>query len=106
MPSRRWSGARNSSRREKTSFTGRPRGARERGDVGLEVELALGAEAAAEAAARSRGRCASGSSSVSGTPLRAENGTCVDDQIVTWSPYHWATIARGSIGTACDPSAT
>ena len=47
-----------------------------------------------------------GSSSVSMTPLRALNGTCVDVQIVTWSPDHWATMARGSIGVACEPSAT
>ena len=40
------------------------------------------------------------------TPLRAANGTCVDVQIVTWSPDHCATIARGSIGAACEPSAT
>ena len=47
-----------------------------------------------------------GSSSVSMTPLRAANGTCVEVQIVTWSPDHCATIARGSIGVACEPSAT
>ena len=47
-----------------------------------------------------------GSSSVSMTPLRAANGTCVDVQIVTWSPDHCATMARGSIGAACEPSAT
>ena len=40
------------------------------------------------------------------TPLRASNGTCVEVQIVTLSPDHWATMARGSIGTACEPSAT
>ncbi len=40
-----------------------------------------------------------GSSSVSMTPLRAANGTCVEVQIVTWSPDHCATMARGSIGT-------
>ena len=44
--------------------------------------------------------------SVSATPDRTANGTCVDDQIVTWSPCHSARIARGSIGTACEPSAT
>ena len=48
----------------------------------------------------------SGISSVVATPLRAMNGTCVDDQMVTRSPCHWATIACGSIGTACDMSAT
>ena len=47
-----------------------------------------------------------GSSSVSMTPLRAANGTCVEVQIVTWSPDHWATMARGSIGAAWEPSAT
>ena len=40
-----------------------------------------------------------GISSVSATPALAANGTCVDDQIVTWSPCHSARIARGSIGT-------
>ena len=49
---------------------------------------------------------ASGSSSVLATPARAMNGTCVDDQTVTLSPCHSATIARGSIGTAWDMSAT
>ena len=39
-------------------------------------------------------------------PLRAANGTCVDDQTVTRSPCHCATIARGSIGAPCEPSAT
>src|SRR5213076_2028912 len=34
------------------------------------------------------------------------NGTWVDDQTVTRSPCHCATIARGSIGAPCDPSAT
>ena len=48
MPSRRWPTAKNSSRRENTSLTGPPCGAGERGDVPLEVEVALGAEAAAE----------------------------------------------------------
>ena len=41
----------------------------------------------------------SGSSSVSRRRCGPMNGTCVDVQIVTWSPCHWATIARGSIGT-------
>ena len=40
------------------------------------------------------------------TPLRAMKGTCVDDQIVTLSPCHCATTAWGSIGTACDMSAS
>ena len=40
---------------------------------------------------------------VSATPDLTANGTCVDDQIVTWSPCHSARIARGSIGTACEP---
>ena len=48
----------------------------------------------------------SGISSVVATPERALNGTCVDDQIVTLSPFHWAITARGSIGAACDMSAT
>ena len=48
----------------------------------------------------------SGISSVVATPERAANGTCVDDQIVTRSPCHCAMIARGSIGTPCEPSAT
>ena len=47
-----------------------------------------------------------GMPSVSATPDLTPNGTCVDDQIVRWSPCHSATIARGSIGTACEPSAT
>ena len=49
---------------------------------------------------------ASESSRVVATPLRAMNGTCVDVHTVTLSPCHSATIARGSIGTACDMSAT
>ena len=48
----------------------------------------------------------SGSWSVSAMPERVSNGTCVEDQTVSLSPSHWATIARGSIGTACDASAT
>jgi len=40
------------------------------------------------------------------TPLRALKGTCVEDQIVTWSPCHSAITARGSIGAACCMSAT
>ena len=48
----------------------------------------------------------SGMSRVSATSARAANGTCVDDQICTRPDRHSATIARGSIGTACDPSAT
>ena len=39
-------------------------------------------------------------------PALTPNGTWVDDQIVTWSPCHSARIARGSIGPACEPSAT
>jgi hypothetical protein len=39
-------------------------------------------------------------------PLRAANGTCVDDHTVTLSPCHCAMIARGSIGAPCDMSAT
>jgi hypothetical protein len=50
--------------------------------------------------------CASGSFRVVATPLLAMNGTCVDDQIVTRSPCHCAITAWGSIGTACDMSAT
>ena len=42
----------------------------------------------------------SGISSVSATPERAMNGTCVDDQTVTFEPCHWAITACGSIGTA------
>ena len=52
MPSRRLSGAMNSSRRVNTSLTGRAGLAREHGDVRLVVEAALAAEAAAEDAAR------------------------------------------------------
>ena len=40
------------------------------------------------------------------TPSWTMYGTWVDDQMVTWSPCHSAMIARGSIGTACDPSAS
>ena len=47
-----------------------------------------------------------GSSSVSQTPARASNGTWVLVQIVTLSPSHWATTARGSIGAAWLASAT
>ena len=47
-----------------------------------------------------------GSSSVSHTPARASNGTCVVVQMVTLLPSHWATTARGSIGAAWQPSAT
>ena len=47
-PSRRWSGAMNSSLREKTRRTGRLGGAGQGGDVGLVVEFALPAEPAAE----------------------------------------------------------
>jgi len=48
----------------------------------------------------------SGISSVVATPERAMNGTWVEVHTVTLSPCHSATIARGSIGTACDMSAT
>ena len=48
----------------------------------------------------------SGICSVCATPPRAANGTWVDDQTVTLSPCHWAMIARGSIGTPCEQSAT
>ena len=48
MPSRRWPTAKNSSRRVKTSLTGLPGRPRQRGHVALEVEVALGPEAAAE----------------------------------------------------------
>ena len=48
----------------------------------------------------------SGSSSVVATPERAMYGTWVDDHTVTLSPCHCATAACGSIGTACDMSAT
>ena len=48
IPSRRWPTATNSSCRENTSLHRPPCGARERGDVALEVEVALRAEAAAE----------------------------------------------------------
>ena len=48
----------------------------------------------------------SGSSSVSAMPDRVSNGTCVEDQTVSFSPCHCATIARGSIGTAWEASAT
>ena len=52
MPSRRLSGARNSSRRENTSLHRAPGLAGEHGDVRLVVEAALAAEAAAQDAAR------------------------------------------------------
>ena len=39
-------------------------------------------------------------------PDRVSNGTCVEDQTVSFSPCHCATIARGSIGTAWEASAT
>ena len=77
MPSRRWSGAMNSSRREKTSFTGPPRRARERRDVALEVEVALGAEAAAEQR-HDDAHVRLGDLEHVATPARAANGTCVE----------------------------
>ena len=49
---------------------------------------------------------ASGIWRVVATPERAMNGTWVDVHTVTLSPCHSATIARGSIGTAWDMSAT
>ena len=71
----------------------------------LEVELALAAEPAAEQR-DDDAHVRLGDLERVATPERAMNGTCVDDQTVTWSPCHSATIARGSIGTACDMSAT
>ena len=106
IPSRRWPTATNSSRREKTSLTGRPRRARERGDVPLEVEVALGAEAAAEQRHDDAHVRGSGIWSTWATPSRAAYGTCVDVQTVTLSPCHWAITARGSIGTPCTGSVT
>ncbi len=49
---------------------------------------------------------ASGTCRVWATPDRAAYGTCVEDQIVTSSPCHCATTARGSIGTPCEASET
>ncbi len=48
----------------------------------------------------------SGICSVVATPSRAWNGTCVEVQTVSLSPSHCATMARGSIGAACEASAT
>src|SRR4029077_13400603 len=48
----------------------------------------------------------SGIASVRATPARAAYGTWVDDQMVTLSPCHCATTARGSIGTPWDASET
>ena len=105
MPSRRWSGTVNSSRRENTSLTGRRAARASAATWASKCGSHLPPKPPPSSGTITR-TLDSGSCSVWATVLRAGNGTWVDDQIVTWSPSHCAITACGSIGAACDMSAT
>ena len=105
MLSRRWSGAMNSSSRVNTSFTGRLVARASAATCASKWKSHLEPKPPPSSGTMTR-TFDSGIASVSATPLRAANGVCVEDQTVTRSPCHWATTARGSIGTPCEPSAT
>ena len=95
----------NSSRRENTSRTGRAAARASAATCASKWNSHLPPNPPPRCGTMTR-TSASGSCRVVATPERAMNGTCVDVQTVTLSPCHSATIARGSIGTACDMSAT
>ena len=105
MPSRRWSGAMNSSCREKTSFTGRRAARASAATWPSKWKSHLEPNPPPSSGTMMR-TCDSGISSTVATPERAANGTWVEDQTVTLSPCHCAMMARGSIGTPCEQSAT
>ena len=97
--------ATNSSSRVKTSFTGRFAARASAAVWGSKWPSHLAPKPPPMCGTLTR-TAFSGSWSVSATSVRAAKGTCVDDQICTLSPCHSATMARGSIGTPDDPSAT
>ena len=105
MPSRRWPTAKNSSRREKTSLTGRPAARASAATWPSKWKSHFAPKPPPSSGTITR-TFDSGIPSVWATPARAAYGTWVDDQTVTLSPCHCATIARGSIGTPCTGSVT
>ena len=105
IPSRRWPTAKNSSCREKTSFTGR-RAARASAATWASKWKSHFAPKPPPRSGTTTRTWDSGIPSVYATPARATYGTWVDDQTVTRSPSHCATTARGSIGTPCVGSVT
>ena len=105
MPSRRCAIATNSSRRLNTSFTGRFAARASAATWASKCRSHFAPNPPPSSGTTIR-TFASGICSVCATPARAAYGTWVEDQIVTSSPCHCATTARGSIGTPCEASET
>ena len=85
MPSRRWSGAMNSSWREKTIFTGRREARASAATWASKWKSHLEPKPPPSSGTMMR-TCDSGICSVWATPERAANGTCVELHTVTRRP--------------------